>query len=102
MLPGFGLSLGYTIAYLSLVVLIPLAGLAVRSATLGWDEFWKIAFDPRVQRVEETVRLAQPQRRTEPERPVDARQQRVDGRIQRIEANRGRAWGHGRSLARLA
>ncbi len=47
-LPGFGLSLGYTIAYLSLVVLIPLAGLAVRSATLGWDEFWKIAFDPRV------------------------------------------------------
>lgn len=47
-LPGFGLSMGYTIAYLSLVVLIPLAGLGVRSATLGWDQFWKIAFDPRV------------------------------------------------------
>jgi sulfate transport system permease protein len=47
-LPGFGLSLGYTIAYLSLIVLIPLAGLAVRSASLGWDEFWRIAFDPRV------------------------------------------------------
>ena len=47
-LPGFGLSLGYTIAYLSLVVLIPLAGLAIRSATLGWDQFWAIAFDPRV------------------------------------------------------
>jgi sulfate transport system permease protein len=47
-LPGFGLSLGYTIAYLSLVVLIPLAGLGIRSATLGWDQFWAIAFDPRV------------------------------------------------------
>lgn len=47
-LPGFGLSLGYTIAYLSLVVLFPLAGLAIRSASLGWDEFWQIAFDPRV------------------------------------------------------
>ena len=47
-LPGFGLSLGYTIAYLSLVVLIPLAGLAIKSASLGWSEFWAIAFDPRV------------------------------------------------------
>lgn len=47
-LPGFGLSLGYTVAYLSLVVLIPLAGLGIRSATLGWNEFWAIAFDPRV------------------------------------------------------
>jgi sulfate/thiosulfate transport system permease protein len=47
-LPGFGLSMGYTVAYLSLIVLIPLAGLGIRSATLGWDEFWRIAFDPRV------------------------------------------------------
>ena len=47
-LPGFGLSMGYTVAYLSLVVLIPLAGLGFRSATLGWDAFWKIAFDQRV------------------------------------------------------
>ena len=47
-LPGFGLSLGYTIAYLSLVVLIPLAALALESASLGWHEFWAIAFDPRV------------------------------------------------------
>jgi len=47
-LPGFGLSLGYTIAYLSLVVLIPLAGLGISSASLGWNEFWAIAFDPRV------------------------------------------------------
>jgi sulfate transport system permease protein len=47
-LPGFGLSLGYTVAYLSLIVLIPLAGLAIRTATLGWDEFWAIAMDERV------------------------------------------------------
>jgi sulfate transport system permease protein len=47
-LPGFGLSLGYTVAYLSLIVLIPLAGLAIRTATLGWDEFWAIALDERV------------------------------------------------------
>ena len=47
-LPGFGLSLGYTIVYLSLIVLIPLAGLGIRSASLGWDQFWAIAFDRRV------------------------------------------------------
>ena len=47
-LPGFGLSLGYTIAYLSLIVLLPLAGLAISSASLGWNEFWAFAFDPRV------------------------------------------------------
>lgn len=47
-LPGFSLSLGYTIAYLSLIVLIPLAGLAFSSAQLGWSEFFRIATDPRV------------------------------------------------------
>jgi sulfate/thiosulfate transport system permease protein len=47
-LPGFGLSLGYTVAYLSLIVLIPLAGLAISSASLGWTEFWSIATNERV------------------------------------------------------
>jgi sulfate transport system permease protein len=47
-LPGFGLSLGYTVAYLSLIVLIPLAGLAISSASLGWAEFWRIATNERV------------------------------------------------------
>jgi sulfate transport system permease protein len=47
-LPGFGLSLGYTAAYLSLIVLIPLAGLAFSSASLGWDGFWKVASNERV------------------------------------------------------
>ena len=35
-LPGFGLTLGFSIAYLSLIVLIPLAGVVWRSAELGW------------------------------------------------------------------
>ena len=47
-LPGFGLSLGYTVAYLSLIVLIPLAGLGFSSASLGWTEFWRIATNERV------------------------------------------------------
>jgi sulfate transport system permease protein len=33
--------------YLSLIVLIPLAALIVRSTSLGWSEFWQLAFDPR-------------------------------------------------------
>ncbi|MDZ4759782.1 MAG: sulfate ABC transporter permease subunit CysT [Alphaproteobacteria bacterium] len=49
-LPGFGLSLGYTVAYLSLIVLIPLTGLVFRSATLGWDGFWDVVADDRVAR----------------------------------------------------
>ena len=47
-LPGFGLSLGFTLAYLSLLVLIPLSTLFVRSAGLGWDGFWAAATSPRV------------------------------------------------------
>ncbi|HVW55799.1 MAG TPA: sulfate ABC transporter permease subunit CysT [Rhizobiaceae bacterium] len=46
-IPGFGLTFGFSIAYLSLIVLIPLAGVVWRSASLGWPEFWRIASDPR-------------------------------------------------------
>jgi len=35
---------------LPLIVLLPLAGLAISAASLGWNEFWAIAFDPRVYR----------------------------------------------------
>lgn len=38
-LPGFGLTLGYTITYLTLIILIPLAALVVRTASLGWADF---------------------------------------------------------------
>jgi sulfate transport system permease protein len=47
-LPGFGLALGFTLAYLSLIVLIPLAGLVLYTASLGWAEFFRIATDARV------------------------------------------------------
>jgi sulfate transport system permease protein len=46
-LPGFGLTLGFVLAYLSLIVLIPLAALVIKTAGLGWSGFAKIASDPR-------------------------------------------------------
>jgi sulfate transport system permease protein len=46
-LPGFGLSLGLTLASLSLIVLIPLAGLAFKSATLGAAELARAVLSPR-------------------------------------------------------
>ena len=48
MLPGFGLSLGYSVFYLSLLVLIPLAGLFLKSASLSPQQFWNIVTAPRV------------------------------------------------------
>ncbi len=47
-LPGFGLSLGITCTYLSLIVLLPLATVFTRSAGLSGSEFWSIVTDPRV------------------------------------------------------
>jgi sulfate/thiosulfate transport system permease protein len=48
LLPGFGMSLGLTLAYLGLVVLIPLSGLFLKTATLHWDRFWAVVTDDRV------------------------------------------------------
>ena len=47
-IPGFGLTLGYTLFYLSLIVLIPLAGLLLRPLELGWQGFWHVVWEPRV------------------------------------------------------
>jgi sulfate transport system permease protein len=47
-LPGFGLSMGITISYLSLIVLIPLSAVFIKSASLGWSDFWHVATAPRV------------------------------------------------------
>ena len=47
-LPGFGMTLGFTLTYLSLIVLIPLAVLVWRASGLGFDGIWKIAMTPRV------------------------------------------------------
>lgn len=46
-LPGFGLTFGFSVMYLSLIVLIPLAAVFIRSAGLGWDGFWALATDAR-------------------------------------------------------
>jgi len=47
-LPGFGPALGYTIFYLSIIVLIPLSALLFKTATLSWDEFVAAVTAPRV------------------------------------------------------
>jgi sulfate transport system permease protein len=47
-LPGFHLTLGFTIFYLCLIVLVPLATLPIRTASLTWAAFWETVTDPRV------------------------------------------------------
>jgi sulfate transport system permease protein len=46
-IPGFGLTMGFTLAWLSLIVLIPLSALFIRAAGLGWSEFIAIGFSAR-------------------------------------------------------
>lgn len=41
-IPGFGLTMGITLTFLSLLVLIPLASVLASSLTLGWKEFWEL------------------------------------------------------------
>ncbi len=47
-LPGFRLTLGYALLYLSLIVLIPLAGTFLKTATMSWPSFWEAVTSPRV------------------------------------------------------
>ena len=47
-LPGFNLTLGYTLFYLCLIVLIPLSALVFKTFTLSWDQFWAAVTSPRV------------------------------------------------------
>ena len=47
-LPGFNLSLGYTIFYLSLIVLIPLSAAFIKTTELSLNEFWAVVSTPRV------------------------------------------------------
>ena len=46
-IPGFGLTLGFTVCYLSLIVLLPLAATFVETSKIGWHEFWRIVTGPR-------------------------------------------------------
>ena len=47
-LPGFSLSLGYTILYLSLIVLIPLTAAFIKTTELSLHEFWAVVSAPQV------------------------------------------------------
>lgn len=47
-IPGFGLSTGFTLLYLSLIVLFPLSMIVINSASLSWQQFADIIFNPRV------------------------------------------------------
>lgn len=46
-LPGFGISMGITLFYLALIVLIPLSAVFLKTASLSWHEFWSLATEPR-------------------------------------------------------
>jgi sulfate transport system permease protein len=46
-LPGFGLTTGFTVLYLSLVVLLPLSTLAFRASSAGWEQALAVAASPR-------------------------------------------------------
>jgi len=47
-LPGFGLTMGFTVVYLSLIVLIPLAALFLKAAGMSWADYWGTVKSPQV------------------------------------------------------
>jgi sulfate/thiosulfate transport system permease protein len=47
-LPGFRITMAFTVVYLAVIVLIPLLTLPVKSFSEGWDSFWNTVSDPRV------------------------------------------------------
>jgi sulfate transport system permease protein len=46
-LPGFGLSLGFTLAYLGVIILLPLSAVFLRSMELSWPDLWAVVSNPR-------------------------------------------------------
>jgi len=46
-LPGFGLTMGFTLLYLSLIVLIPLSATFLKTAAMSWSQFWSTITEPR-------------------------------------------------------
>jgi len=47
-LPGFGLTLGYSLFYLGLIVLLPLSALFIKTASMTWEQFWETVADDRL------------------------------------------------------
>ena len=62
-LPGFGLSLGFTVFYLCLIVLIPLSAVFLKTSTLSWHQFWRVVLSPRALRIPRTTSPA-PEKRS--------------------------------------
>ncbi|MBU6399225.1 MAG: sulfate ABC transporter permease subunit CysT [Verrucomicrobia bacterium] len=46
-LPGFGLTIGFTMCYLSAIVLLPVAALVLKVVEISWSDFWRLATTPR-------------------------------------------------------
>lgn len=46
-LPGFGLTMGFTLFYLSALVLVPIGGLLIRALGISWEQFWQLATTER-------------------------------------------------------
>lgn len=46
-LPGFGLTMGFSLLYLSLLVLVPLSALFLKALDMSWTQLWAVATDPR-------------------------------------------------------
>jgi sulfate transport system permease protein len=47
LLPGFGLTLGVTMSYLGIIVMLPIAAMLIKTGSLGWEQFWRIVSAPR-------------------------------------------------------
>ena len=47
-IPGFGLTMGFTLFYLGFIFLIPVAGLLLYTSLMSWEDFWKAVSHPQV------------------------------------------------------
>jgi len=47
LLPGFGLTMGISLFYITLIILLPIAAMLLKLAGMGWPEFWRIVSSPR-------------------------------------------------------
>lgn len=47
-LPGFGMTMGFTLFYLSLIVLLPISTILLKTMDMSWQQFWDIVLAPRV------------------------------------------------------
>jgi sulfate transport system permease protein len=46
-LPGFGLSMGVALTYFAIIILLPIVAMAIKTASIGWEQYWKVITAPR-------------------------------------------------------